>query len=176
MTVVVSSFPDVVDALLSKIRGLAAVTGAVPPVTVYDGFSGPNVPDVFVQVGGEAEPTADGAQDWAVLGDFDRDERYVVNCYVFAFVGGSDDSGTSGAGDAQKTARDRAFVIVHAIETALRSDPTLANGGTALVTWCGFGNPHFTVEQSDETDPDLAKGRKCRVAFGVEIYKRLNTV
>lgn len=178
-----TAYPDVVDALLAKFRGLNLISPTDrQPVVVFDGYSGPSYPNLFVQVGGEPEPTADGKQEWISLGSSNggvpasRDELVTIHCYVFSAIGGDDDLGQSGASDAQKTARDNAFYVVRAIESALRSDVFLANGGTPVLryaAWASFAESHFIVTQTSGDDEDAAQFRKCRVDFDVSYRNRL---
>lgn len=181
MAVQTTVYPDVVDALLLMFRtlALASPTDGVP-VPVYDGFSGPGYPNLFVQIGGEPEPVGDGRQEWISLGSSNggvpasRDEFVSIHCYVYSVIGGDDDLAQDGASDAQKTARDNAFFVVRAIEAALRNDVFLANGGTPVLrsaAWASFGESHFVVNQTGPDDD--TRFRACRVDFDVSYRNRL---
>ena len=188
-TITTTSIPAVIDALLALYRGLSAVTAFVDPTTntlaplpVYDGLPGPEPGNFFLQVGGIDVLTADGTQTWGTLGSPNgvaptRDERYVVNHYMSAFVGGDDALAVTATSDAQKLARDTAKSIVTAVETGIRLDPQLiANlGGNGLGTgWVAFG-PKVALEQTTVDDPESGLGRRAVFAFEVSVYKRLYT-
>lgn len=181
MTVRTTAFPDVVDALLLMFRNLNLTSPTDgSPVPVFDGFPGPGYPDLFVQVGGAAEPSGDGKQEWISLGSSNggipasRDELMSVHCYVMAKAGGDADIPQTGPSDAQKTARDNAFYVVRAIETALRNDVFLANGGTPVLqyaAWASFAESHMIVDQTS-SDSDT-RFRVCQVSFDVSYRNRL---
>lgn len=184
MTVLTTSIPSVIDAVCALIRGLN-LTVDNDPVEVFDGLAGPNIPDVYVQVGGIEQTAVTGAQAWHSLGAANgvapaREERYEINCGVFAYVGGTDAS-NAGASDAQKTARDLAFTIVDAIESALRTNPKLATvtagdgllPGNGLGTgWVEFGG-RIDLEETTAADPKADMGRRANVVFNIGIYKVL---
>lgn len=180
-----TSIPNVIDALLTKWRGLAVKVAGVDSLIVFDGMPGSYLPDTFACVGGLPGNTVNGAQDWASLGaaytgtPASRDEKYTITCYARSYVGGSDDAGGTGFSDAQKTARDNAFAVVSVLEDAVRTDPVLRNvtsvfpDGQGLKTgWLSFGT-RYDVEQTPEDDASAEKGRWANVIFEVAVYKRL---
>lgn len=186
MTIQVTSIPDALDAILALIRALNLKVEN-DPVEVFDGLAGPNVPDVFVQVGGIDQTAVDGDQEWHSFGSPagiapNRDERYRINCGVFAYVGGAD-AGESSASDAQKSARDIAFTILAAIERGLRENVKLEsadNGADGLIVgglnvgWVEFGG-HMSLEETTRNDPEAGKGRRAVVLFEVGVFKRLSS-
>ena len=185
MTTQVTSVPNVIDALLSKIRALTAVTGAQPPVLVYDGPPGPDEPDLYVTVGGGTEVVSDGRQTVASLGSAATkpasfDENYAISGWVYSFVGGGDDAGVAGVSDAQKTARDNAYTIFEAISTAIQNDPTLAAETSVFPDGNGLASGWINVEDHrlEQTNPDDDKsafGRWAFVHWTVRVHKRLYT-
>lgn len=168
-TVQTSTVADVIDALLAIFTTAVA---ANPPVPVYDGEPGEQPEDDFVQIGGGAEPSsAAGELQWASLGVAggaapSADETYEVNCYISSYRGGIE----------QAAARRRVYVLFALIETALVRDPKLIAGlgGSGLETgWARVSR--FELQQTGSLDPELEKGRRAILAFGVEIKHRLYT-
>jgi hypothetical protein len=171
-----TTYPTFIDQLLSKCRALPQCAA---PVIVYDGLQGPDSPDLFLAVGGMAEPTEDGTVEWAELGDEAQWEDYEVACYIWSWVGGDDNAGQGSAADAvsdaQKTARDNAFTIYNAVNGALLADVMFlaTNGGQPLVQWCNVS--HKTVHQTPaaaEAD-DGSMGRSCRIDFRIHVRARI---
>jgi hypothetical protein len=118
--VTTSRWPSVYDALLTTFR-------VVSGLTVFDGpefgLTADSVGE-FVIVGGNGDPDGDpGAitQAWKGLGHNSRDETGEVNCAVIVQTGDT----------VIKTSRDRAFVLLASLETALLADPTLGAAVTA---------------------------------------------
>ena len=174
MAVSTSSYDVVLDALIAMLRALPSTSGN-PPVAVYDGPPGPNEPDLFVSIAGNGE-TIGGPQEWASLGGTTgapaRDEHYVIDGFVFSIVGGDNVSGVTGISDAQKSARDAAYVIFHDFESALRLDPKLS--GTLRDGWAGIAD-HRLV-QTDPEDPKSQMGRYVVLTFQVGVTNRLHSV
>lgn len=183
MTILTTSIPDAIDAVLALIRALNLSVGG-DPLEVFDGLPGPQTPDNFVQIGGIEQHTASAVQDWMSLGSTNglapaRDEKYTIGCGVFCYVGGAD-AGTSSTSDAQKAARDNAFTVVRDIETGLRQNPKLASAtaGDGLISgglgtgWVAFGD-QIELQQTVREDPEAGKGRRAVVLFGITIFKRL---
>lgn len=187
MTAKVSLVPNVIDALLTKIRGLTATVldaeGNSIPILVFDGYPGSNLEDTFVSVGGGMDPTAESheqfislGQPGAVGGAPARDETATIRIYVQAYVGGADETGQSAPDDAQKTARDHAYTIVSALAVSLRGDPQLtglggAVAGVPLLTsgWCELRAT--ALHQTNELN--AAQGRIAFVECAVDYYARL---
>lgn len=169
-------FPTFVDQLLAKIRALPACAA---PVVVFDGTEGAARPDLFVAVGGSVEPTGDATEEWAELGAKAMWESIDVNCRIWSWVGGDDNAGqgsnNDAGSDAQKTARDAAFNVLWAIDTALRADTNFLtqNGGTPLVQWCNISK--WSADQTPASDSG-AKGRSCLIKFTVYVRARKTTV
>ena len=184
MTILTTSIPDAIDAIVALARALDLTVGG-DPLEVFDGWPGPQAPDNFMQVGGIDQTAASGTQEWMSLGSTNgiapaRDENYTIKCGVFCFVGGADADATSTSDDAQKTARDNAFTIVRAFETGLRENPKLASAtaGDGLISgglgtgWVAFGG-QIELQETDPTNPRAGMGREAVVLFEVGIFKRL---
>src|SRR5450631_2408544 len=141
MTIQTSLVPHVIDALITKfqtmsIAGLVDSQGnPIQTLPVYDGYPGPSWETPFVAVGGAAGPTARSRQAWMSLGQNmpgpAKDERGEIYCMAKAIAGGDGWTGDGTGADAQKAARDNAYVIVAAAEAALRSDVQLLGLGGA---------------------------------------------
>ncbi len=177
-TIQVTTIPDVIDALISTFRAMT-ITSGNPPVAVYDGYPGARPADRFIIIGGWDPLTADGTQDWASLGIGggaapSRNEQYTVNCAASAFVGGEGALGDSTT-DAQKRARDQAFDLYQACDTALVTDPRLIVplGNQGLGNGWVLCGGRIQLEQTDINDPDLELGRRATVLFQVLITNRL---
>ena len=170
-----SSQGPVIDAILTLIAGLSAVTTADPPVVVFDGPpGGAHVPDTFIAIAGqEREPRiATGTEEWAWLGTGARYENYNIVGHVYAYVGGDDNLGQYGT-SAQKTARDQATVLMQAIEEGLIADVKLANenNGLALVIWAYV--TQVDLDQTPVGDPSSAKGRWAQYDFTINVKNTL---
>lgn len=123
-----SQIPAAIDKLV------ALFEAALPDVTVADGpqveFSTPE----WAVVGGdgvvqEEDDAARGLQKWTGLGARIRDEAIDVVCAVGSSTGASESS--------MKPRRDAVWVLLDAVEAALRADPGLGGfttGGAAAVT------------------------------------------
>lgn len=182
MTVLVTSIPTVIDALLKQWRALAMTDTNGAPVQIFDGYPGPNIPDTFVQIGGFGPVTAEGTQDWQSLGVAQgtttgpptRDEHYDIECLVSSYAGGTDAAAVT---NAQQTARTNCYTILTSIEQAVRQDPKLATpiGGLGLGTgWVSFGD-RIRLEQSypESTDHSVELGRMATFVFSISVYHRL---
>lgn len=194
MTVHVTAVPNVIDALLTKFRGLSvAITdaeGNVLPKTpiVFDGLPVAGLDDVIVSVGGGPDPTGESHQTWGALGQPGsvggapaRDETAIIRCYASSYVGGADEDGAASPNDAQKAARDNAYAIVKAAEVSLRNDPQLLGLGGAAVGVPLLGTGWIsvttgTLHQTKDTDPNASIGRVATVEFFVEYFSRLYSI
>lgn len=170
-----STTASLIDALISMCAALPAVTSANPPVDVFDGFPGPNMPATFIAIGGFSDDVMiSGRETWETIGTRSRIEEYEVLGYVYSWVGGDDNLGQFSPSDAQKTARDQANTLVQAIEAQLLHDPSLTaqNNGDPLVTWTLFSATGLKQPAAD--DPDIAKGRWAQYDFAVQVYNYLS--
>lgn len=156
--------PQVIDLLLTGIR--AAV--ADQSIAVTDGFPGPGEPTVIVSVGGTSDATTDGQKTWAYLGAHRMWEKYKVGITVSVVYGGDGQQAEVAGADAQKAARDMAFLVVHAIENFLVADPTLGqffNTGNVLGGWITLVD--VKLQQTD--DQTAAIGAIAEVAMHCEV-------
>ena len=189
MAITTSLVNHVVDALITKFEGLSVPTltdsqGNPIPLITYDGYPGANYEDCFICVGGSPLPTARARQQWMSLGQGPpgtapaKDENVEIVCYAQAATGaGGDPNPTSTTDNSQQLARNNAYAIVAAVESALRSDTQLiglggAAAGQPLVQWCDVltGDLYQTNAQ---TDPAL--GRVAVVEFQVHYFARLRS-
>lgn len=119
-----SRIPAALDALVAVTQtalgpGVAVLDG--PPIDweplqlpAQTGAAGDELRYLFIGASPSGS-AVEGEQDFNAAGNVSRDESFRVSCVAYA-VGGS---GT-------KARRDEAFAILAAVETALRTDPTLA--------------------------------------------------
>ncbi len=148
-----SRLPNVID-------GLIATFGAVSGLTVFDGPEFSLTSDSlgeFVIVGGNGDAQAEsggGTQEWAGLGHRSRNEEGPVICAIVVQTGDT----------AIKPSRDRAYVLLGQLESALVTDPTL--GGAVMAGWLLPLN--HTLEAAEN---DL--GSYVRVTFTVSYRTRL---
>ncbi len=176
-----SALPGVMLALLQKFASLDYSLGNTqdPTLYIFDGITGPNLPDNYVSLGGEQDPAASGEQQWANLGATAVNEDITIECEVSSYVGGTDDGSNwspsstvtdqvAQVSDAQLSARTNAFAIYAAIEVALKNDPQLAavdNPPTGLL-WTKVGQREQII-QTARNDPESMKGRRCRLIFTI---------
>lgn len=113
-----TAFPSVVNALLATLRASADLTG----VRVFDG---PEVDSSFpgdaIAVGHDGTDDGDvragsGRQTYQELGNRKQFEDGTVECFLWSWDGGTSLSAR----------RARAFVLLSAVDTALRADVSLA--------------------------------------------------
>ena len=167
-----SSVPAVIDYLLATCRALPIVKVPSAPISVFDGFPGPTIPDEFIAIGGGSTPTIAGPEKWAAIGALKRDEDYLVEIAIASYAGGSSDSNNpSDYSNAQKTARDRAFTIWSAVDGALRG--TLAKVTLGSTVNIAAEITDISVEQTDVNDPQALKGRRCTIVFYVHVLNRI---
>lgn len=144
-----STMPDVIDLLLTGIRSsLADQT-----ILVSDGYPPGANPTITVSVGGLSSPTAVSVQSWAYLGAKSKFERYKVEIVVSVMIGGDGQQSQVTGADAQKSARDMAYSVVHAIETYLIATATPSlnhffNTGPRKGGWCGLED--MELKQTDD--------------------------
>ncbi len=181
-----STQPSVVIALLEKFAGLSypALLGSNEPVYVFDGITGPNQPDNFIQVGGTQDPAIAGGQVFAGLGATVKYEDYVIDCAVSCYVGGDANAGwgstdtassAAAASDAMLSARSNAYAIFTQIEQAMISDIQLQSISNPVnpttVLWTELV-PKTTVQTTDQ-DPESDKGRACTIYFDIRVHGRI---
>ena len=117
-----SRTPAVIDALVTTMTAV---------LTTYDGRPvTSDTPSEFAIVGGTDDPDDESATaeyEWAGLGAKARNQRGDVTCCVVVQSGDTDDV---------KAKRDRAYVLLNSLETAITANPTLAavTSGQCLVT------------------------------------------
>jgi len=156
--VATSVVPALIDALVTAART------ALPSVLVFYGSGVTEDPGDYLMVGisdpdnaGEFVDSADSEATWAGLGNHARDQKGNVWCVAASTNGGSDDA-------AQQVAVEAAYAIVAAIDTLVRSNPTL---GTLVGGWAIHGSSErLSMSQSDY-------GAKARVAFQIYFQARL---
>lgn len=169
-----STIPLILDALLKLVAGLSSCQ---PPVVIFDGQTGPNAPDTYVQIGSDVTDAADGNEGWAGLGGAAsrRTEKYEVACSISVAVEGQNLwSDAPAGGDSQLTARTAAFAIYTDISTALRNDPAFQRGQpTSLLAsgWAGISG--ISYHQTLPSDPESGKGSIAQIDFRVLITNEL---
>ena len=117
-----SAVPLLLDALVSTFTtALATASLTAGPIVVYDGPTTSRDPQgEFVVVGDNGDVTDDAEasrteQQWAGIGGRSKDETGGITCAVVCWSGDSE----------FKPLRDRAFVLLGLLETALRANPQL---------------------------------------------------
>lgn len=156
-----SAVPAVIDYLVTTFTASAALGGATPAVTVYDG---PAVTDESSQLElfvGVDDPDAPGAptaatatQAWVGSGTRVRDEMFDVHLTAVAWSGDTD----------MRTTRVAAMGIVAAVETVVRADASL--GG--LVLMVNPGVTGVTLRQNQ-----VAAGVVASVSFAISCHARI---
>lgn len=133
-----SRIPNLLDGLVTMF------TAALPSVQVIDGPYQQAPTGDFLCVGWspDDDTAATGDQAWAGLGARHKDEQVDVVCYLDAA------SGSAGQTDV-KSRRDSAYVLLAAVEDALRADPQV-NGSLTNPGWCGLG-PHSLRQEQTES-------------------------
>lgn len=127
-----STIPTLKANLKAALDTLAATNGnALHNVRISYGAPLPGDAREFVWLG-----DADGDQQWAAIGHQRREEDYQVTVTIFAAKEGTDQQATT----------ERAFAMAAAIETQLRSDPTVAGA----VRVCGFGGQIKLEERASQ--------------------------
>lgn len=165
--------PAVIDLLLAGIQQVC--TAVDPTAALPDGWPGPTQAKTIVTIGGTSAPTAEGAQDWAYLGALSREELYDVVLIVSVTIGGDGLRSLVAGADAQKAARDLAYLQMAAIETWLvdrcapGGGPTLGqffNTGTRKGGWCGL--KHQALQETDGVN--AAQGASAEFHVTVCVY------
>lgn len=148
-----SRLPAVIDALIETF-------GTVTDLTVFDGPEFSLTEDAvgeFVIVGGNGDRSAESgslAQTWAGMGHHSRNEEGGVDCALVVQTGDS----------VIKTSRDRVFVLLGELETALVADPTL--GGAVMAGWM------LPLSASIEAEEN-GLGSYVRLSFTISYRSRL---
>lgn len=145
-----SRWPAVVDALVTAATATTVETWDGPKTTGVD-------PLEVIIVGGTEDPADDGGdvdQEWAGLGAKAKDEHGTVTVAVIVQTGD----------DSVKVNRDRAFVILGLLETAVRADPTL--GGVVSGGWLNVSTVRIR-QRSNEN------GTYCRVSVDFTYHARI---
>ncbi len=158
-----SLVPSVIDALVAAFKASATLGQATPPVAIYDGpeltkassklhlWVGIDDPD-----GQGLASSAESNQSFPGLGTRQRDELGLIYCAAEAWSGST----------AVKSGRDSAYAIVHAIETILRTDATLAG---ALTTVAGWGE----IDAIQLRQGQAEQGFVARVSFTIKYKARI---
>lgn len=152
-----SVIPAAIDYLVTTVSGLSA---AAAPVRVFDGW-----PDAGAETGVVIGVTPDdsdteGDKSWGELGARAQWEEFSVPCIIWARRAG---------GTAMKQARDAAFVLYDAIDTALRTPAGATLGGALRSGTALVSDP--VLRQTD--DPEQAgEGRVAEIHFSVVCRSR----
>jgi len=119
-----SSIPAAIDGVLALLAASTALTG----VQIIDGQPTIDVPLDFIAVGyaEEASDSITGKQDPQTLGNLRRSEVYSISCEISSWTGAT----------TMKTVRDRAFLLMAGVESAIRADGTL-NGSVIFADFGG---------------------------------------
>lgn len=151
---ITSRAPAVIDALVALCQAAPALSG----VKVHDGPQVTSSPlKAVVCIGWDGDEDNDQAveaqQEWAAIGQKAKNETLQITCAAIAWNGGT----------VTKSARDRAYALVGAVEDALRADPALDFPPPTVVAMA-TGNA-FQRQVSD--------GVQCRVTFTVAVQTRI---
>lgn len=150
-----SAFPGVCDALLACLKASAGLSG----VGVYDGLQLTYEFSVDgVAVGHDGTVDDDDVNmgsvtaQYSTLGAKARLENGTVNCFLWSTDGGTDTTAR----------RTRAFALFSAVESAVKSDPTL--GGVCLMA---------TVASADISLRQTTQGVAVLMPFTVTYQARV---
>ena len=145
--------PTLIDALVT------AATAALTTTVVTDGKGVMDNPGTYLMVGvddPDADSLTDGAESrmtWAGMGNRARDQEGDLWLVAGAV-----------SGDTAKAARDAAYVVMAAVETVARNDPTIS--GVITTGW--------TYVSSERLQQAASKrGFRARVAFQLHYKTRL---
>jgi hypothetical protein len=155
MTSVISRVPSVLDYLVALFAADPTLGTATPPVTVYDGpVTTEDAPQLILWVGlddpdsAPAAPlAADSTREWAGLAG--QSEHIVIYCAAESWSGA----------DIISAERVRAYGIVAAVETLVRTDAT-GFGGNSMIA-----NPGVTGAQLHQNN--TSRGAQARVTFQI---------
>lgn len=152
-----STIPAAIDYVVTTVKALPA---AAAPVVVSDGWSDQRG-DTGVVIGITPEdPDTRGVKSWAELGARAQWEEYSIPCVIWARRVGD---------QAMKQARDAAFVLFDAIDTALRTQAGTTLGGVLKSGTALVSDPVMTQTNTAEEAGD---GRICEIHFEVTCRSR----
>lgn len=152
-----STIPAAIDYLVTTVKALPA---AAAPVIVSDGWSDQRG-ETGVVIGITPEdPDTRGVKSWAELGARAQWEEYSVPCVIWARRVGL---------DAMKQARDAAFALFDAIDTALRTPTGVTLGGVLKSSTALVSDPVMTQTNTAE---EAGEGRICQIYFEVACRSR----
>jgi hypothetical protein len=173
VTTITDQTPAVIDYLVGQCKANAALGGASPPVSVFDG---PTISDVqlvnpqriWIGADGPALPGAEVTaatfgQNFAFLDHaHTKDDTIDVACAAEMF---------SGDPTQQQAVRDGAFALMAAVETMLRGDTASGGPGDAsmggLVYWSQVTGPGELIQRQGTA------GISALVRFHVTAFTRL---
>ena len=147
----------VLDALITQAKA------QLPDIVVSDGLAITQDPGSYLMVGiddPESVTFADAAQSqqqWATLGDRQRDDNGAIHCVAESWNGDAD----------PKTARDAVKATLDAVASMLGADPTL--GGVPGLLWVGYGT------SSRLSQVQTSDGAVARMVFQVGYRARIQT-
>jgi hypothetical protein len=127
-----STIPLFKAALITALKQ-ATWTGE-PPQVCYGNPRNPTREDVIV---GDTSQEGDDQQDWAAIGNRQRDETYALNLVIDVTTPGAD----------CQVAVERAFALFAVVEDVLRTTPTM---GVAGVVVGDLRQPVHIESQTDE--------------------------
>lgn len=159
MTIVTSRFAQATDAIVTALRAAPALAS---PVVVQDGPSIQNAEwddCVYVGFDGDWGNTVAEAvvinQVWPYIGVTTREETSDITCAIVSQTGDDDIKGV----------RDRAVVLLAAVETVLRTDPTLGIDGSTIAQL----SPVAVYQETTQA------GLACRVLFTISVKTTLTS-
>ncbi|MFE9192057.1 hypothetical protein ACFYL6_20875 [Micromonospora sp. NPDC007208] len=152
-----STIPGAVDYLFTTAQALPPVTSAV---VVSDGWSDrKGATGIVVGITPE-DPETRGTKSHGELGARAQWEEYAVPCIIWAYR----------AGDrAMKQARDAAFELFDAFDTALRTPQGATLGGVLKSGTALVSDP--VMEQTGSAE-EAGEGRTCQIYFEVSCRSR----
>ena len=152
-----STIPAAVDYLVATVTNLPA---AASPVIVSDGWSNQRG-DTGVVIGiTPDDPDTQGSKSYAELGARAQWEEYAIPCVIWARRVGD---------QAMKQARDAAFALFDAIDTALRTPQGQTLGGVLRSATALVSSPVMTQTADAE---QAGEGRVCEIYFEVACRSR----
>ncbi len=146
-----------IDYLVTQITALPECAS---PVIVSDGYTARRGAQMVWVGVTSADGTSDVKSDWAGIGAQREDETFDIPMLIEQSAGGGD--------VAVKVVRDRALVILDAINAKIRTDRSLG-GALTLPGWAAVRDVRLT----QTADPEEAgEGRFARVFFVVRCTAR----
>jgi hypothetical protein len=149
---------DVLTALITQAKA------HLPDIIVSDGLAITQDPGSYLMVGID-DPEAVGLavaaasqQQWATLGDRQRDDNGVIHCVAESWNGDAD----------PQAARDAVKATLDAVASLLNADPTL--GGVPGLLWVGYGS------SSTLTQAQTSNGAVARMVFQIGYRARIQTI